>query len=257
LAGSTAEARAPEEDHRSANQPGVPSGIRTRVSRMRIWLPGPSSKMGTWQCKIVNREPSAGFEPATSRLEDGRPSAGRRGHEQLLSTESRPGIEPGTAVLQTTFLARDPAREHETPRAVEENRTPVPSLARSDSTTELPPQNCEASSGNRTRIDGLEDRGPTLGRCPRDIVPDCYSYSTLLPSSCSRELHSPYPAYQAGAPLSGPEQRSWSRLDSNQPLPGANRMLSRVSYDPFTSNERWSAGESNPDFCHARAVFSH
>jgi hypothetical protein len=55
--------------------------------------------------------------------------------------ESRPGIGPGYAVLQTTFLARDPAH--------------------------FMIFCAGADSGNRTRIDGLEARGPALGRCPR------------------------------------------------------------------------------------------
>lgn len=127
---------------------------------------------------------------------------------------------------------------------MEENRTPIPSLARSDSTTELPPQIREASSGNRTRIDGLEDRGPTLGRCPHEPVPDdsCPYLLSFSQRSCPRELHSSSPAYQAGAPLSGPQQQKWSRLESNQPLPDANRMLSRVSHDPSISTRQTNSG---------------
>jgi hypothetical protein len=55
LAGSIAEARAPEEDRWSANRPSVPSGIRTRVSRVRVWPPEPSSKMGTSSNECTER----------------------------------------------------------------------------------------------------------------------------------------------------------------------------------------------------------
>src|SRR5438045_2246001 len=54
--------------------------------------------------------------------------------------------------------------------AMEENRTPVASLARSYSTVELPSQISGANSGNRTRIGGLEDRGPTVGRCSLYLI---------------------------------------------------------------------------------------
>lgn len=47
LVGSCAWARAPEEARRQAERPGVPSGIRTRVSGLRVRLPRPSSMMGT------------------------------------------------------------------------------------------------------------------------------------------------------------------------------------------------------------------
>lgn len=185
---------------------------------MRIWLPGPSSKMGTWHYQSSNREPSAGVEPATSRLEDGSPSAGRRGHEQLLSfptlpAESRPGIEPGTAVLQTTFLARDPAHEtkhDETPRAVEENRTPIPSLARSDSATELPPQIAKRAAG----IEPASTVWKTVALPLDDARVRMFQTVILLLQSYPRDLHSSSPAYQAGAPLSGPRQRygvDWTR----------------------------------------------
>lgn len=61
--------------------------------------------------------------------------------ERRANLESRPGIGPGGAVLQTTLLARDPARcALKTNGAAEENRTPVASLARSHTTTVLPPQ---------------------------------------------------------------------------------------------------------------------
>lgn len=98
------------------------------------------------------------------------------------------------------------------------DRTPVPSLARSDSTTELSPQGAGADSGDRTRIDGVEARGPAFGRCPR--------------GSCSRGLHSPSPAYQAGAPLSGPEQHGGTGRDRTGYLLTASQALSRVSYGP-------------------------
>ena len=47
LVGSAAEARASGKERRSAERPGVPSGIRTRVSGVRTRLPWPSSRMGT------------------------------------------------------------------------------------------------------------------------------------------------------------------------------------------------------------------
>lgn len=98
--------RAPWGERRSTRRPGVPSGGRTRVAGLRIRMPWPASRWGHWM--VIRRS----------------------------SLESRPGIEPGTAVLQTAFLTREPARR--------------------------------ASSGIRTRIDGVEARGPTIGRCPRE-----------------------------------------------------------------------------------------
>jgi hypothetical protein len=146
LVGSTAEALYPEEYNRSDNRPGVPSGIRTRVSRLRIWLPGPSSKDGD----MANANNQRG---------------------------DRPGIEPGHALLsERAPHQRSSSKYRRNREAVRENRTPVPSLARSDSTTELPPRTYGASSGNRTRIDGLEDRGPTLGRCPLELIPIYFTF---------------------------------------------------------------------------------
>lgn len=78
-------------------------------------------------------------------------------------TESQEGIEPSHADLQTTLLPREPAHgsrgrrdgAHREMRAV---------------TRECPRDG--ASRGNRTLITGLEDQGPTLGRCSRvDALP--------------------------------------------------------------------------------------
>ena len=97
----------------------------------------------------------------------------------MTETESRPGIEPGTAVLQTTFLTRDPARG-----AVEENRTPIASMAHSHSTIELPPQAAAApgaGGGDLGCWSGQRDSNPhrRLGR-PR-------SYLWTMPARAARE----------------------------------------------------------------------
>lgn len=114
-----------------------------------------------------------------------------------------------------------------------ENRTPVPSLARSDSATELPPHDHDAE-----RAAGIEPASTvwkTVALPLDDARLNWFQSISLFhvsSSSCSRELHSPSPAYQAGAPLTGPEQQQWNRPDSNRHLPGASRTLSQVSHDP-------------------------
>lgn len=85
-----------------------------------------------------------------------------------------------------------------------ENRTPVPSLARSDSTTELPPHD---STERAAGIEPASTVWKTVALPLDDARLNWFQSISHSPSSCSRELHSPSPAYQAGAPLTGPEQQ--------------------------------------------------
>jgi hypothetical protein len=127
----------------------------------------------------TSREP-AGNRTRTRDFADQRSPPGNR-----LERHERAGSGTRTRIVGTE--ARD-LTFGRCPRdgAVEGNRTPMTSLAASDSTVELPPRET---------------------RTERD-------------SSCSRELHSPSPVYQTGTPLSGPEQRtlipSWNRSESNR-----------------------------------------
>lgn len=119
--------------------------------------------------------------------------------------------------------------------AVKGNRTPIASMAHSHSTLELSPHISNplnlavlrggAGSGTRTRIGGLEDRGPTFGRCPH--------------RSCSRDLHSPFPAYQAGASLSRPEQHLHNySIETRWSRPGSNRRPSDCQSDALPTELR-------------------
>lgn len=77
-----------------------------------------------------------GSKEATSRPARARTRSFRRRRlvHRARGAESREGVAPSHAGLQSAFLARDSAHG--------------------------------ADSGNRTRIFGLEDLGPTIGRCP-------------------------------------------------------------------------------------------
>lgn len=213
----------------------------------------------------MRREPPAGFEPAQSRLEDGGPSIGRRGQRRAgrgsnsaprtCKPRSSPEIRlvtgasgPGAVEENRTPVASS-ARLHSTfelppqkthvldrgrgPGAMEENRTPVASVACLHSTFELPSQETEGPLGAPVRSEQRESNPHRrLGR-PR---PCRWTMLAEDPLSCSRELHSPSPVYQTGAPLTGPEQRYGGiGRDRTGYLLTASQALSRLSYDP----RRW------------------
>src|SRR6187401_2999665 len=172
--------------------------------------------------------PSTGVEPALSCLEDSGPTVGRRGHWRAgRESNSDPRCcKPRSSQRSGSVLER--WRRIELPYRAWHARTLPLSYHRKSclervagvepaltawGAVVLPLNEARAgaNSGSRTRIGGLEDRGPTFGRCSRELI-----------QSCSRGLHSPSPAYQAGASLSRPEQHEWSRPESNR-LPSGRK----------------------------------
>jgi hypothetical protein len=117
---------------------------------------------------------------------------------------------------------------------VRENRTPVPSLARSDSTTELPPH---VSTERAAGIEPASTVWKTVALPLDDARLNWFQSISRFPSSCSRELHSPSPAYQAGAPLTGPEQQWWSDGESNPDPCRAKAVFSRLNYRPIQTGK--------------------
>ena len=141
--------RVPPKKHTGRQiSPASPAGFEPAFPDRESGCLGHLAMMGTWQNRSYYREPSAGLEPAQCRLEDGCPSAGRRGHEQLLFFPEEPtGNRTRTRGFADHVPRQRSGSRNQTTRAVEENRTPIPSLARSDSTTELPPQNTKRATG--------------------------------------------------------------------------------------------------------------
>lgn len=189
--------------------------------------------------------PSAGVEPAPCCLEDSRPSVGRRGQWRAgresnsaprccrprSSQRSGSGLERWRRIElpYRAWHARTLPLSYHRKSYLERVAGVEPALTAWGAVVlPLDEARAGANSGSRTRIGGLEDRGPTVGRCSHRFL-----------QSCSRELHSPSPAYRAGASLSRPEQRYWwSR-------PGSSRLPSGCKPDALPSELR-PQGEADP-----------
>ena len=144
--------------------------------------------------------------------------------------ERTAGVEPAPAGWKPAALPLGHVRVMY-PRAVKGNRTPIASLAASRSTIELPPQvKRERTAGVEPAWAGWDPAVLTVRPCPRFGGPPR--------ESCTRDLHSPSPAYQAGAPLSGPEQQKRRRASGGTGrsrtdyILNAGQVLSQLSYDP-------------------------
>lgn len=146
---------------RAESSRGVPRGIRTRVADVRGRRPwparregrGPSARSRTWATAFVEpRVDSATTEGRTAEAAGVEPArVGLTGHcsatelrlraRALLKLESREGIKPSHAVLQTALLFRESARHG----GATGNRTPIHPVRGEYSPIELSPHDDERS----------------------------------------------------------------------------------------------------------------
>jgi hypothetical protein len=193
--------------------------------------------------------PSAGVEPAPCCLEDSRSSVGRRGQWRAgresnsaprccrprSSQRSGSVLERWRRIelLYRAWHARTLPLSYHRKSCLERVAGVEPALTAWGAVVlPLNEARAGANSGSRTRIGGLEDRGPAFGRCSHKFI-----------QSCSRGLHSPSPAYQAGASLSRPEQHGWSRPESNRLPSGCKSGALPCELRP---QDRRPRGELNP-----------